>query len=131
MFRAKRPSGYGDIGMTKLIFLVVLSAFALVLFFSNPLNRVVVFTPIGDATSLRYIFLSEGESLTSARAKLIDLGLTEIGDPPTLRCGNHTNEAADKVILFRDESWRRGVFCVFLRNDEVIDVSWWFDPMAP
>lgn len=118
--------------MKKVFFLSsIVIVVVLAIFFSNPLNRIVVFDPINTAEVSGYVLIAEEDSLASSRTKLAELGLTEIGEPPTARCANHFNEAATDVILFRDLTWRRGVFCVFIQGDRIIDLSWWFDPTAP
>ncbi|WP_292983992.1 MULTISPECIES: hypothetical protein [unclassified Oceanicaulis] len=118
--------------MKKVMVLVVLMiAATMIWFLSDPINRLLVFDPIGTASSSGYVLVNEGESLYSARNKLTELGLIEVGETTSERCANHINESANEVVMFRDLSWRRGVFCVFARDDQVMDLSWWFDPIAP
>ncbi|MBL4538804.1 MAG: hypothetical protein JKP96_09040 [Oceanicaulis sp.] len=118
--------------MKKFVVLVVLAiSAATMMFFFDPLNRLLVFNPIGTVSSSGYVLVDEGDSLSSAREKLISLGFSEVGEPPSIRCANHINDSATEVVMFRDLSWRRGIFCVFVSDGQVIDLSWWFDPTAP
>lgn len=115
-----------------LIALVAVVSFA-ILFLSNPLNHVVLFNAEGSLDEKKFLDVEQGDSISDVRRLLVQRGLSE-QDFVALeieRCANRQVPDADYVYLFRDRSWRRGVVCVFTLDNEVINIAWSFNPLAP
>jgi hypothetical protein len=75
-----------------------------------------------------------GATPEQARAALLSHGF---GEAPAAfnssvpQCGGRFVREGETLFAFADESWRKGMICVFVREDTVRAISWWFDPFVP
>jgi len=101
------------------------------IFVFDPINRIVLFNSTGTLDEQSFLDLMVGseiqESISTLERYRFERQQVEISD----RCALHRVDSADSVLVFRDYSWRRGVVCLFVQDQTLIDVSWTFQPLAP
>lgn len=93
--------------------------------FTQPLGNISVGTRFG---------VRVGASTSSAVALLERIGLVRVSDSVNQQirdCGGRHLGDAEQIIAFTDESWRKGVVCVFSHESKVIVMAWSFTPLAP
>jgi len=46
-------------------------------------------------------------------------------------CHEYEYTNIDRIRIYSDDSWRRGILCVVVKNDKLVAMSWFFQPGSP
>lgn len=114
-----------------LIGFLIMSAFGATALGVDPLNRLFILSRTGETSPGNFPIGALETDLEMARSTLESYGLAYGREVATGRCANVEVGTGQRAHLFHDRSWRRGVFCLFEDDGDVIRVAWWMSPGAP
>lgn len=119
--------------------LITASIVAALLFLLRPLDQTyaVFFDPVGQADSGAKFGVSVGMSLDEARSALARRGWSERDQAfvdgmlaSGWRCAGRELLAEETAAMFLDRSWRTGVVCLYVKDNEIETVAWVFSPIS-
>lgn len=122
--------------MRRRNFLIVVGALliaaALTLFaISDPRNFVYLFNWSGHETAGERFGVKVGDATEVAKAKLGTLsGLYLTEDKAGGACANAKIDKSQRLTLYTDWSWRKGMVCLVSKDDQVVEIIWLYQLLA-
>jgi hypothetical protein len=117
---------------------IALATFAVVFFGTSERNRLAVIYTKGTiqgesqetllGVKLGDLAYKSEEEMAERHLTLTDAIGTVAG--PDYSCYPGQRQGVP-ILVFEDETWRRGVVCLSLENGHVARIDWFYDPIAP
>lgn len=92
----------------------------------------------GQITEGSKFGISIGDSVDSVTAKLKEqrviyreTSTMEHRQQNPNKCHGFEYEDIDMIRIYADNSWRRGILCVVVKDNEMVAMSWFFQPGSP
>lgn len=115
---------------------IVLSGLAMLL---QPLDRsyAVFFEEAGYVDTGTKFNLTVGMNSQTARTVALESGWRPLEEGVTgalvaggWRCGGRQIQSSDEVQMYRENSWRNGLLCIFEEDGTVTGIGWSFSPLT-
>jgi hypothetical protein len=116
--------------MKRFLLAIVLIFAVFGFFMSDPVNRLMVFSLEGEASSGSILGVGVGEDAEAMKERLLSAGFRETSPLQDRSCLELRAMGDQGLIRFVTDDWRNGVVCVLTENGDVRSVAWGFSPIS-